>query len=498
VPGKLPASFVQCSPCLLPRMRKDLIPVECERSFMTDTPLPGTKLLSATANPCIAKSIAEGLADQPLVRLEATAESDAMEAFLKERPRIVLLDVSTLGTELLEKILALDPATEVILVNGYNSIDLAVDAIQKGACDYLPRPIEMAKLHTRVAALLAEADKRRKTLQLDTELMDAYQFEGIIGRSPLMLELFAKLRRVGPHFQTVLVTGETGTGKELVARALHNLSPVSSRPLVVSNCSAIVPTLIESELFGHVRGAFTGATHDKVGVFEHANGGVVFLDEIGELPLEAQAKLLRIIQNHEVQRVGSPVPKKVDVRVVAATNRDLRQLAAEGRFRQDLYYRIAMVELRLPRLADRKEDLPLLQRHFVSTFAKDYNKPVNGITRRAQICLARYDWPGNVRELQNAIGNACMMAERNVLDVPDLPEHVRNSNPRHHQPADLVSLDELQKKYLLHVLGEVGGNKAKAAEILGISRTTLYDMLARIELIGGSPPLSRKKAAASS
>jgi len=204
-----------------------------------------------------------------------------------------------------------------------------------------------------------------------------------------------------------------------------------------------------------------------------------------------------VIQNHEIQRVGSPVQKKVDVRIVAATNRDLRQMAAEGRFRQDLYYRIAMVELKLPRLADRKEDLPLLQRHFVNTFSKQYQKQISGITRRGQICLARYEWPGNVRELQNAIGNACMMTDGNVIDVIDLPEHVSGNDGRQTHPAELMSFDELQKRHLLHVLAEVRGNKARAAQILGISRTTLYEMLTRMERNGALAAPSYTKTAAS-
>jgi DNA-binding NtrC family response regulator len=426
-------------------------------------------------------TIRESLADEPIAVSVSAPERDPMQMFLRERPRIVLIDLATFGIELLDSIVGQDPAVEVILINGFNSIEYAAEAIQKGACEYLPKPLDAEKLQLRVSALVLDAENRKKTLQLDTALIDAYQFEGIIGRSPLMLELFARLRRVGPHFRTALVTGETGTGKELVARALHNLSPVRSGPFVVSNCSAIVSTLLESELFGHVRGAFTGATHNKDGVFEHADGGTVFLDEIGELPLEAQSKLLRVIQNHEVQRVGSPAPRKVNVRIVAATNRDLLACTAEGRFRQDLYYRIAPVELKLPRLADRKEDLPLLQRHFVSTFSKEYTRPLSGITRRAQICLARHDWPGNVRELQNAIGHACMMTETNVIDAPDLPEHVRNSNPVLTHSAALISFDELQKRHLLYVLGEVGGNKAEAADILGISRTTFWKLLSEIE-----------------
>jgi len=453
------------------------------------------RILAVTSNDALAKLLGQHPSNQSATFLRANDTSEAIHIFAKERPRIVILDFATCGNELLDDLVAQDPAAEVMLINGYNSVNLAVEAIQKGACDYLPRPLEIEKVHARISALLADAEARKKILDLDTELMDAYQFEGIIGRSPLMLDLYARLRRVGPHFQAVLVSGETGTGKELVARALHNLSPVRSRPFVVSNCSAIVPTLIESELFGHVRGAFTGATQDKVGVFEHAQGGTVFLDEIGELPLEAQAKLLRIIQNHEVQRVGSPAQKKVEVRIIAATNRDLSRLTSEGSFRQDLYYRIAMVEVKLPRLAERKEDLPLLQRHFVSTFAGEYKKTVKGITRRAQICLATHNWPGNVRELQNAIGNACMMTENEVIDVADLPEHLRvRSNETH--ANGLMSFAELQKKHLLYVLRELGGNKAKAAEILGISRTTLYEMLARFESIEQSVKILHKSAGA--
>ena len=444
------------------------------------TNAPGTKLLIVTADAALAAKVQEELREEH-VSVAPVLASDAVQVFIRDRPRNVVIDLATTAdSELLHKILNIDPAAEVIFANGAHSIDGAVEAIQQGACDYLPRPLDLKKLRVRIAGLIAEAEDRKKTLELDQELTDAYQFQGIIGRSPLMLELFAKLRRVGPHFQTVLITGETGTGKELVARALHNLSPSLTNPFVVSNCSAIVETLLESELFGHVRGAFTGATHDKLGVFELAEGGTVFLDEIGELSLEAQAKLLRVIQNHEVQRVGSPLPRQVDVRIVAATNRNLRQLAAEGRFREDLYYRIAMVELKLPRLVDRKEDLPLLQRHFVSAFSKEYKKEITGITRRAQICLSRHHWPGNVRELQNAIGTACMMTQSKVIDVEDLPEHVRSGHPRLPQPVGLISFEELQYKHLLYVLAEVGGNKARAAEILGVSRTTLYEMLSRI------------------
>jgi len=316
-------------------------------------------------------------------------------------------------------------------------------------------------------------------MALEHELMETYQLDGMIGRSPLVLDVFARTVRVAPHFRTALVTGATGTGKELVARALHHHSPVAAKPFAVCNCSAIVDTLFESELFGYVRGAFTGANQDKAGLFEFANGGTVFLDEIGELPLNAQAKLLRVLQNQEVQRVGSPMTRKIDVRVIGATNRDLKAMVAQKLFREDLYYRLAVIEIKLPRLADRKEDLPLLQRHFVERFAEQYNKPIAGITRRAQTVLMRYHWPGNVRELENIIGSACMVAEDNLIDIHDLPEHLRESTLEDPE-EQLISLEELENRHVVHVLEKLGGNKNRASEVLGISRATLYNMLDRM------------------
>jgi transcriptional regulator with PAS, ATPase and Fis domain len=262
-----------------------------------------------------------------------------------------------------------------------------------------------------------------------------------------------------------------------VAQVLHKLGPVAAKRFVVCNCSAVPETLWESEFFGHVRGAFTGAQQDKVGLFEYADGGTLFLDEVGEIPLGLQAKLLRALQNREIQRVGSPQTRAIDVRVVAATNRDLRQMVAQKQFREDLYYRLAVVELQLPALAERIEDLPLLQRHFIDIFSKQYNREFRGITRRAQHLLARHSWPGNVRELENVLGNACMLAESDVIDVGDLPASIRES--RHEGPPSLVSMEEMQRRHAANVLEQVEGNKARAAEILGISRGTLYSILGK-------------------
>jgi len=430
---------------------------------------------------------------EPEVEVLTSEDPEAgFELFLKARPRIVLLDLfmpKVGGMELLERIVAVDPGVDVLLITSHYSPESAVEAIQKGASDYWTKPLELEKLRSYIRNSLAEAEKRRKTLRLDKELMHECQFEGMVARSPLMLEVFAKIRRVAPHFRTMLVRGATGTGKELVAQALHRLSPAAKNKYAVCNCSALVETLLESELFGHVRGAFTGATQDKPGLFEHADGGTVLLDEIGELSLPAQAKLLRVLQNREVQRVGSLTSRSVDVRVVAATHRDLKNMVREGRFREDLFYRLAVVEITLPPLASRREDLPLLERYFVEKFAAEYNKTISGMTRRCQTRMAGYHWPGNVRELENAIGTACMMAEGNLIDIHDLPENLRERAEiirTGNGEEDLLSLEELQRRHVLRVLDAVDGHKAKAAEILGIGRATIYQLLSKMKDDGKS------------
>ncbi|HEX4485232.1 MAG TPA: sigma-54 dependent transcriptional regulator [Terriglobales bacterium] len=416
--------------------------------------------------------------------LQATTAESALEQFHQTHPRIIFSGMQLpdmTGLELMDRILASDPGACIVLMSSDYTTDAAMSAVRRGACDYLAKPIDSAKLTLCIHKLAVEAETREKTFQLEHELLDAYQFEGLIGRSPLMLEVFAKIRRVAPHFRTVVVTGPTGTGKELVANALHKLSPAGKAPFAVCNCSALVETLLESELFGYVKGAFTGANQDKQGIFEYANGGTVFLDEIGELPLPAQAKLLRVLQNHQVQRVGSPVPHRVEVRVVAATHRDLRKMVAQGQFREDLFYRLSVVEVSIPRLAQRREDLPMLQRHFLDKYSKLYQKQVTGITRRAQARLAAHTWPGNVRELENVISAGCIMANGPIIDLHDLPEIFRTPDQGiASDDEELMPLEQLQQRHLLRVLSRVQGNKARAAEILGVGRNTIYQMLSRI------------------
>ena len=426
--------------------------------------------------------------------LEIHAASDAqngLELIRRLRPQIVLLDLvmpGVQGMEVLQTILEFDPGTDVILMTGFYSTESAVEAIQKGAADYFPKPFSPDKLRERIAQIKEDSKHRQRSSKLDNELLENFEFDGMIGRSPLMLELISQIHRIAPHFRSVLVTGPTGVGKELVARALHRFSPGNKGNFVALNCSSISEGLAESELFGHVKGAFTGAHQDKVGVFEYADGGTALLDEIGEMPLALQAKLLRVLQNQELQRVGSPAIRKVNVRVVGATNRDLPAMIREGKFREDLSFRLCMVELKVPSLAERREDLPMLQRHFLKSFAAQYKKPLAGLTRRAQTLLGRYSWPGNVRELENVIGHACMMAQSDVIDVRDLPERIQTLRTLENPESDPnLSLDQLARIHAERVLAHAGGNKARAAEILGISRTYLYELLKKSRVESRQP-----------
>jgi len=442
------------------------------------------KMLVVDHEPETLELVRKTLAGEKVQLFTFSNAEGALERLTTIRPQVVLSDLQLPdmnGLVLLERVLECDAGIDFILMADDPLTETAVDAIRKGACDYLSKPLDVGRLRSCVRRLVDEAITRQKTFRLDQDLIDIFQFQGMIGRSPLMLEVFAKIRRIAPHFDSVLVTGETGTGKDLVARALHNLSPLPSAPFAVCNCSALVETLLESELFGHVRGAFTGALENKQGIFEYANGGTVFLDEIGELAFPAQAKLLRVLQNREVQRVGSPTPHTVNVRVIAATNRDPRKMVADGEFREDLFYRLSGLEISVPSLAKRKEDLPLLQRHFLKRYSSRYKKEITGITRRAQTRLAAHSWPGNIRELENAISSSCIMTTGNVIDLADLPEMLRAPvQVPEFEERELLTLETMQQRYLLKVLDIVGGNKAKAAEILGIGRNTIYQMLSRI------------------
>jgi len=437
------------------------------------------KLVTVDDDPLVLDFIKSALSQPGLEILRCTDPAQAWDLIRGTHPDIVILDLlmpDISGMELLEQIIEWDSAIEVVLLSSEYSTERAVEAIQKGACDYLTKPISVAVLRERIGALIASANTRIRTAQLADDMLNTSRFGEMVGGSPLMIEVYSRVRRIARHFRIALISGATGTGKELVARALHKSSNVANKPFIVCNCAAIVETLFESELFGYVRGAFTGATQDRAGMFEAADSGTLFLDEIGEIPLHLQSKLLRVLQNSEVQRVGSHVLRKIDVRVIAATNRELRELASKKLFREDLFYRLSMLEIKLPTLAERKEDLPLLQKHFLDQFAEKLGQPIKSLTRRAQSVLSRYFWPGNIRELQNVIGHACMMAATNMIDIVDLPEylHTRESS---HEGQGLLTLEEVERRHVHSILDQVGGNKQEAAQILGISRATIYRIL---------------------
>ena len=469
---------------------------------MSNTVDSAVSLLIIDHNPSSLDLVANALAQPGLEILTASDPEIGLDIACTRHPKIVLTNLvmpHLSGLDVLERIMEVDPATDVIIMTAHYSSESAVEAIKKGASDYLNKPISLPTLRERVGRLVEEARKRQRSQHLEDELRSSSEFDGIIGRSPLMWEMFTRIRRVSPHYRAVLITGATGTGKDLTARALHRLSPVSAGRYVVLNCSAVVETLFESELFGHVKGSFTGATQDKAGLFEHAHGGTLFLDEIGDMPLTTQAKLLRVLQNHEVQRVGALSARKVDVRVVAATNHDLRALIADKRFREDLYYRLSMVEIQVPRLADRMEDLPLLQRHFVTRFAAEYKKEIRGLTHRAQIRLSQHSWPGNVRELENVIGHAAMMTMGDLIDVQDLPSYmdVHSEQSAHAAPipsSDIGALEPQERMLLIRALEAAAGNQSKAARLLRIGRDALRYKLKKHNL--KTPDSGRVSAAA--
>lgn len=410
----------------------------------------------------------------------------ARETVEKTHFDLIVSDINlggrTTGVALLKEFKAIASDSEVILISGFGTLETAVEAVREGAFDYISKPFNVNEVIATARRALKGRDASAPAAVLLKEYSEA---SGLIGHTHKMIELYKEIALVAPSRSTVLITGESGTGKELVARALHRNGPRNAGAFIAVNCGAITETLLESELFGHVKGSFTGATSDKRGLFEEANGGTIFLDEIGETSAAVQVKLLRILQEGEIRRVGSPRPIRVDVRVLAATNRNLEREVEEGRFREDLYYRLSVVMLRVPPLRERVEDLPLLAAHALKQ-ARDAGARATTISEEALAILSRYDWPGNVRELENTIAHAALYARGNVITPDDLPAKIR-THTRSVEPdskaqsmfKDLPSLDELERRYLIHVLQSVGRSRTRAAEVLGIDRRTLYRMAER-------------------
>jgi DNA-binding NtrC family response regulator len=380
------------------------------------------------------------------------------------------------GLELLKMIRAMWPDMIVILMTGYGSIETAVEAMKLGANDYITKPIDFNELFIHISKAQKENLLLRENRLLRMEVRKKFEFNNIIGRSKQMQAVFSLIEKVSFTNSTVIIYGGSGTGKELVAKAIHYNSSRADKPLIPFNCGAIPETLVESELFGHTKGAFTGAIHAKRGLFEEANGGTIFLDEISTILPSVQVKLLRFLQDKEVMKVGSTEKTKLDVRVIAATNEDLEANIKKGTFREDLFYRLQVFPIFLPDLKNRKEDIPLLAYHFLDLYAKENQKQTKGISKEAMRLLLDYHWPGNVRELENAIERAVIIADKDLLTIEDFPRNLKEgvSFLIKKGAKDHKSLDDMKAEYISEILKETGGNKKTAAEILKLNPRTLY------------------------
>jgi two-component system, NtrC family, response regulator HydG len=434
--------------------------------------------------------VAEALDFRVVGRRDVSAALEELHAI---KPDAVIADLSYMDAPtVLSQLGAADPQCPVILMSRSTNMDAAIAALKAGALDYLAKPFDRERLQDVLVTVRKRVERRETFLRLDADVAKQFEFYGMVGRSPAMQELFDTIRRLAPHLRTVLITGETGTGKELVAKALHRLGPRRDKRLITLNCSAVVETLFESELFGHVRGAFTGANETKVGLFEHADTGTIFLDEVGELPMSLQAKLLRAVEYGEVQRVGALDTRSADVCVIAATNRDLLSEVADGRFRSDLYYRLGILELYLVPLRERREDIPYLAAVFIRECSERVKRPVIGITAAAERLLQTAPWPGNVRQLRHVIERACLMTDGRMLSERELQTAMstgmsgaaRAMPAVRPTPAKVPSsrLSTAQRDQIERVLIQVGGNKTAAAHELGISRRSLYRWIDRLNI----------------
>jgi DNA-binding NtrC family response regulator len=442
----------------------------------------------------------------------AASGSDGIRASRERRTDLAMVDLKMPdvgGLEVLRAIHDSDPRCQMILMTGHASVETAVEAIKMGAMDYLSKPLDVRRVEQLLSNVRVEVE-RRHHLEVEQQARQRECF-GMIGTGVAMQHLFGAIRRLAPFIRTALISGETGTGKELVARALHKAGRRSEKRFVTVNCSAVVESLFESELFGHVRGAFTGATETKPGLFEVADNGVLFLDEVGELPLSVQAKLLRVLELGEVHRVGSLEARRVDVQVIAATNRDLRAEVAAGRFRSDLFYRLNIVEIRLPPLRERREDIAHLAHTFVRECATRWSKTLTGLAEPAERVLVQARWDGNIRELRNVIERACLLADAPIVteqDVqscmpPDVPLMPHASYEAGHAPSPMMPaastpgstdtepplLSTVEREHILRALQHARGNKKAAARMLGVSRRALYR---RLERLGLESTISRR------
>ena len=425
------------------------------------------------------------LTEKGFIVKAAETGTNALELLAEEPMDLVLSDVrmpGMTGLELLRIVKERDPELQLVLMSAYSCVKDAVEAIQLGAADYVEKPIDFRRLDRVLHTVLEKRELQHRTRILEQRLQGCVTFEGMVARTQEMLEVFAFIERLARYPTTALVTGESGTGKELVARAVHNLSPRRDRPFIICNCTTLAPTLLESELFGHVRGAFTGADRDRKGLFEAAHGGTIFLDEIGELPLGVQVKLLRVLENREIKRVGHPEPIRIDIRVIAATNRVLQDMVKQGSFRDDLYYRLNVGGIHLPPIRERSDDIEPLVRNFLGIFNERLGRTVAGITPQVLSIFQRYPWPGNVRELANVIERAMVVSKGSVLLPEHLPAHlfeVRTPQGTEAPGRPELSLEAAERDQILRALQASSGKRIEAARLLGLSRRTLYRKLER-------------------
>jgi DNA-binding NtrC family response regulator len=426
------------------------------------------------------EGLARALRDEYAVA-EAENGQRALEWLETRHADVVLSDLRMPGLdgmELLSRLLARDPKPVLILLTAYGNIETAVEAMKRGAYDFLAKPVNLDRLELLLKRALAERQLGAENQRLKAQLDSKYGFENILGASPAMQEVFDVIRQVAPTRATVLIQGESGTGKELVARALHQCGPRAQGPFIPVHCAALAPTLLESELFGHEKGAFTGAQERRRGRFELANGGTLFLDEIGEIDPALQVKILRVLEERKFERVGGTETVSVDVRLVAATNRDLKQMVAEGKFREDLFYRLYVVNVALPPLRERDGDIVLLAQHYLKSLATEHGKKVVGITSEAMAALTAYPWPGNVRELRNVIERMVVLGTGDKLTMRDLPVAFRGPGGRGRAAARAGSvLRDSERQLIEDALRRHKGNRTLAAQELGISRRTLHRKL---------------------
>jgi two-component system response regulator HydG len=404
----------------------------------------------------------------------AESAQDALTKMAAKRFDLALVDIKMPGTdgvELQRRMREVDPDMLVIIMTGYASVETAIAALKNGAYDYVSKPFDPDDITHSVHNALSHKRAEQENVRLRETVASVVRPQEIVGQSPAMIRVFEAIQTVGPTDATVLITGESGTGKELCARAVHAASPRHYNPLVVIHCGALAETLLESELFGHEKGAFTGAQYRKKGSFEVAEGGSIFLDEIGDISLKTQTDLLRVLQEREITRVGSTHPIQVDFRCIAATNKKLEQLVEEGRFRPDLFYRLNVFQIQLPPLRDRKGDIPILVEHFVHKFSASMNKRINRVSPAAMSLLDRYQWPGNIRELENAVERAMVVAQEPEIREEDFALRLPLVE---HQPR---TLEDIERAHILSVLEDCKGNQTLAAEVLDIDRVTLHNKL---------------------